>query len=179
MAKGDHQAFKTIFHHYNQRLFPHVLNIVKSGAIAEEIVQETFLKLWTNKENVGRMDNPTGWLFAVASNLSINVLRKNLNKARVLAHISQQDNSTENDVLEIVDNRLQNEILNDAINKLPGQRQLVFKLSREKGLTHREIAEQLNISPKTVNNQLTTALQFLRDYMRKAGILCLATFFLV
>jgi RNA polymerase sigma-70 factor (family 1) len=167
LATGDHEAFRIIFHHYADKVFPHVLNIVKSKSIAEELVQDTFMKLWLNRETVSAMENQEGWIFTVASNLSFNILKKAASNEKALLELKSRISFLPDS--NILEHKDQEKTLADAIKDLPAQRQLVFKLSREEGYTHQQIAEQLNISPNTVKNQLVTALRFIREYMRKAG----------
>jgi RNA polymerase sigma-70 factor (family 1) len=170
MATGDEQSFKAIFHHYTSRLLPHINNIVKSEVIAEEILQETFLRLWKNKETVGQMDNPTAWLFTVASNLCFKFLRKAANEERAMNELISRMKSHTLSQTDYDQKEKQSALLT-AVNQLPAQRQLVFKLSREAGLSHQEIADQLNISPNTVKNQIVKSIHSIRDYMQKAGVL--------
>src|SRR5687768_17097284 len=90
LSAGDHNAFRAIFHHYASQVFPHVFNIVKSKETAEEVVQDTFMKLWLNRENVSQMDNQAGWIFTVASNLSFNVLKKAATEEKALTDLKNR-----------------------------------------------------------------------------------------
>jgi RNA polymerase sigma-70 factor (ECF subfamily) len=165
MGTGDEEAFRALFHNYTPGLFAAVVKVVKAEEIAREIVQEVFLKVWHGREVVGVMEKPEGWLFRVASNLSISYLRRQAVEYRWLNSVHQAEGSTD-DILEKISFKEAREVLYQAINALPPKRRLIFRLSREEQLTHAQIAEQLEISQHTVKNQIVLARQFVEDYLK-------------
>jgi RNA polymerase sigma-70 factor (family 1) len=179
LADGDEQAFRQVFHYYTPRLLPFVFNIVKSDAIAEEIVQDVFLKLWTNRQDVAQKDSPSSWLFTVAAHSSLSFLRRvsierhYIDRIKLQMQQTWEQNPTEDQLFLAEDEAL----LRKAIDTLPPQQQLVYTLSRQAGLSHKEIAEKLGISPNTVKNHLVAALKTLRESIRKANIIFLVLFF--
>jgi RNA polymerase sigma-70 factor (family 1) len=169
MAAGDAAAFAEIFHFYNARLFPFVRRLTKSDLIAEEIVQEVFLRLLVHREKMASMERPGAWLFLVASNLSMTHLRNAFNAT--VKHTGAQRhamamNATDA-LLEELDGREMATIVEAAVRELPPKRQQVFRLSRYEGLTHQEIADRLSISPHTVKDHLVLALKTIRDYIHR------------
>jgi RNA polymerase sigma-70 factor (ECF subfamily) len=166
LAAGDEQAFRTLFHSFTPSLFASALQVVKLEEPAREIVQETFLKVWMHREALGLMDNPAGWVFRAASNLSISYLRK---QASAWKWLQQQPFSSEaaNDVLEKVSFREAQQLLHQAIAALPPKRQLIFRLSRQEELNHAEIAARLNMSQNTVKNQIVLAVKFIEHYIQQ------------
>ncbi len=179
IADGDENAFREVFHSFNQRLFPYVLNIVKSSAVTEEIVQEVFLKLWTNRQAVAEMDNPVAWLFTVAANQSFTYLKRISTEQRIIDKIKQSMRTSENPTDEYIFFNESKIILQKVVGELPAQRQVIYKLSREEGLNNQQIADQLNLSPNTVKNQLVSALRTIREQLQKtAGALFLFLLYL-
>jgi RNA polymerase sigma-70 factor (ECF subfamily) len=182
IADGDTHAFTEIFHYYNARLFPFVCRLTKSEAIAEEIVQEVFLRLWVNRGKVAAMERPGAWLFLVASNLSLTHLRNAVNIAIKHAGAYRQANATVTDaVLQELDRKDMAALVEAAVRQLPPKRQQVFRLSRQEGLTHDEIAQKLSISPHTVKDHLVLALKSIREYIQtrtgsSVGIILLLEF---
>jgi RNA polymerase sigma-70 factor (family 1) len=169
MAAGDTAAFAEIFHYYNARLFPFVRRMTKSDVVAEEIVQEVFLRLWVHREKMAAMERPGAWLFLVASNLSMTHLRNAVNAAVKHAGAHRQATSTHgrDALLEELDAREMVVIVEAAVRQLPPRRQEIFRLSRHEGLTHQEIADRLSISPHTVKDHLVLALKTIREYIRR------------
>jgi RNA polymerase sigma-70 factor (family 1) len=166
IGEGDPNAFTEMFHYYNGRLFPFVRRLTKSETIAEEIVQEVFLRLWINREKVAVMENPGAWLFTVASNLSINHLR-NVVKIAVKHAAAYHRNETKitDSTLNRLDGKEMAAIIEAAVQKLPPRQQEIFRLNRYQGLKNHEIAEKLAISNSTVKGHLTIALKSIREHV--------------
>ena len=180
LAAGNEIAFRQIFHYYTPRLLPFVFSIVKSEAVAEEIVQDVFLKLWTNRVDVAQKEAPSSWLFTIAANQSLTFLRRMSVEKRYIDTIKVQiedawlHNPTEHQLFLREDEAL----LKKAMDTLPPQQKLIYTLSRQEGLSHKEIADQLNISPNTVKNHIVTAVRTLREFIRRSSIIFFLIFFI-
>ncbi|MBX3254481.1 MAG: RNA polymerase sigma-70 factor [Chitinophagaceae bacterium] len=163
-----------LFDVYKNRLFGYVLAITHSPYIAEEITQEVFLKLWLNRLELDKIDNPDAYIFAIARNKTLNYLRKANYDKKLLREIELTTADTlNNDVEERQAVSECDGLLEKAITQLSPQRKQVYRLSRKEGLNHVEIARQLNISRNTVKNHLVETLRFIRKYLHKNGILLL------
>ncbi|MBO9632380.1 MAG: RNA polymerase sigma-70 factor [Chitinophagaceae bacterium] len=171
IAAGDETAFASIFHKYNVQLYPAVLKILKSQAEAEEIVQNTFLKLWLNRHQLPEVDSPGAWLTRIASNLALNALRDKATYHRHTA-IAGQSMATEEGEPELhLNARELKNLISEAVELMPAARQQIFKMSRYEGLSRQEIAQQLGLAESTVKNQLTSSLKFIQEYLiKKHGI---------
>ena len=166
IAKGDAGAFKTIFDTYQSRLHYYIFSFVKSNQVAEELVIDVFMKLWTGREMVIQIRNFDGFLFRVAHNKTIDFLRsvaKDPDFRELLWEEMQIGADTGADNALIIHEY--EEKVREAIALLSPQRKKVYQLSREMDLTHEEIAVQLNLSKSTVNNHLVEARQFIRQYL--------------
>lgn len=166
VSQGDAQAFSTFFHTYNARLFPFITKIVKTAAIAEEIVQETFLRAWVHREKLAQLDEPGAWLFRIASNLALTHLRNAANEAIKHAGFSNNASSV-NELTDELDKKEMAHLVEQAINLLPTKRQTIFRLSKQEGLTYLQIAGQLNISTNTVKEHMVQAIKFIKEHIRK------------
>ncbi|MBO9683178.1 MAG: RNA polymerase sigma-70 factor [Flavisolibacter sp.] len=166
IATGDQQAFTQIFYHYTQRIYNYIFAKTKSNDLTEEIVQEVFIKLWNKREELAAIQNYEAFIITMATNKTYDFLRKMASeeniKRQAWASVQSYSNITE----ETLDFHESRELLHEAVGQLPPQRKKVFLLSRQQGLSHQEIAEQLDLSPKTVNNHLTEALRFIKEYLR-------------
>ena len=176
IADGDEVAFAELFHHYTAKLHLHVASLVKSAAIAEEIIQETFLRVWMNRDQLPGIEHPRSWIFAIASNICFNHLRQQLRKEKHLRVLASHTDNSANDIPVLTELKEIRSAIHDAVDHLSGQRRLIWLLYREQGLRQAEIADQLNISISTVKNTIAQSLDFIRKHMRDKGFwipLCL------
>jgi RNA polymerase sigma-70 factor (ECF subfamily) len=179
VSGGDEQAFSLFFHTYNARLFPFVKKITKSIPVAEEIVQEVFLRAWINREKLQGLDQPAAWLFRIASNLSLTWLRNTANEAIKHQGFSNSTGETVNEITDQLDMKEMAHLVEEAISLLPPKRQAVFRLSRQEGLTHQQIASQLEISPNTVKEHMVQAVKFIKEHIRKRSGMSLGVLVLI
>lgn len=173
IANGDEQAFTEIFHIYTPKLLPYIIKIARKEQLAEEMVQETFLRLWINRAKLAQVDQPSSWLFRVASNVTVTYLKTQLNRKRLLTKVQVEEE--EDTVSQKIHSKELVLLIQHAINLLPEKRQEIYRLSREAGLTHQQIADQLGISINTVKNQLGMALKFMQEHISKETGLTLLT----
>lgn len=166
LAHGDEEAYTLIFHLFTPRLFPYILKITKDEQLAKELLQETFLKLWAHKDDLHQIDQPASWLFRIAATSCLMHLRTQANRERILRSMPAKEEGT-NDVLEYTDTKDVSKMIENAVNALPPKRQQIYRLSREEGFSHQQIAEMLKISLQTVKNQMGIALKSIQDFMHK------------
>lgn len=172
IAQSDQDAYTRIFHLYTPRLYPYILKLTKNDQLAKEFLQETFLRLWANREQLPGIALPGSWLFRVAANICLSYLRIEAGRSGLQQQVYNKMRPAAFSVTEEVDYRQVRLVIHKAIELLPEKRKQVYLLSREDGLSHKEIAERLDISVHTVKNHLALALRFIQDYLReKAGIL--------
>lgn len=180
LAKGDERCFETIYHHYYGRLFPFVDKMVRSRLLTEEIIQDIFVQLWINRHLLENVQFPTSYLFNIAANKTLNYLKKIANNQKLVDKMASGKLDYSNDTEEQLMLRESTRIIEMAVAKLPEQRRLIWELSRNEGLTHKQIAERLGISASTVNNQLGHAMQHIRSILEnKASMLSLSIIILL
>lgn len=158
---GDEEAFSSIYKHYWEKVYNFSRLYLVSTEDVAEVVQEVFIKLWETRHLVDEEQPFEGYLFIITRNQIFNYSRKQLNysflKLTVLQSIEMS--YEEEDQLEISDLKKHLSIL---ISQLTERQQEIFRMSREKHLTYKQIADQLSISEKTVEYHMTTALKYLR-----------------
>jgi RNA polymerase sigma-70 factor (ECF subfamily) len=164
-AEGDEHAFASLFHAYHQSLGSYIFKLTDSRAVAEEIVQEAFIKAWQQRSTLVEVKNFKSWIFMVSRNHALNTMR---NRSRqLLRHnewLKQQDSASEME--NSTDVSYLNKIIAEAIASLPAQQQRAYLLSRENAMTHAQIAAEMQISPNTVKRHITIALQTITSYLR-------------
>jgi RNA polymerase sigma-19 factor, ECF subfamily len=167
MRLGDEQALEVIFRTYYPGLVGFVRRYVKTTEIAEELVQDLFLKLWSRRGSLGEIDSVKTYLFRAARNTALNHLRR-----RKLEHEWLEKEGTmitEEQTLEGDETVTESELaaaVRAAVDRLPPRCREVFMLSRDGGLTYNEIAKSLGISIKTVETQMGRALKALRESLK-------------
>ncbi|GGB00826.1 RNA polymerase sigma-70 factor [Mucilaginibacter rubeus] len=156
----DENAFELFFHVLNNSLIKFCVLYVHQREIAEEIVSDVFVKCWLNRKNLTEIQNPETYLFVAVKNQSLNHIKK-----YSTIHVVQIE---ETNTVEFVNTyNPQKEIENkelifrmdQAIAGLPQQCRIVFRLIKEDGMKYKEVAEILNISPRTVQTQLFRAIK--------------------
>ncbi|THU35850.1 RNA polymerase sigma-70 factor [Niastella caeni] len=169
-AEGDQTAFTNIFDHYSPRLFAFILKITKSQSAAEDITQEVFLKLWTNREKLPDIKSYSSYIFTMAFNYTVNYIKRNIWEAGKLRIIENNGITHSNITEEIIDFNESNLLVQQAVQQLPPQKKIIYKLNREQGLTLEQIAGQMNLSRNTVRNHLAEAINFIRTYIKQQTI---------
>jgi len=174
LAQGDENAFTGIFHFYSRKLYPWLLKKTREAEVAEEIMQDTFLKVWVNRERLAGMDNPEGYIYKIAANLTLDHFRKLAMEHKILNRF-QNGNANAVDVSPqgVIDFKETQKIIDQAVHQLPDQRKRIYTM-RQEGMSYQEIAAALGISANTVKNQLIIAGKFIRGYLVENGISTLA-----
>lgn len=163
IQKDDRVAFFHIYERYCKRLFGFVLKYVKQKEDAEEIVQEVFVKIWESRNKIGAYSSFESFLFTVAYNATISVLRKRANETKYIEHVKslQYVNSSPDLIDEIHFHELKDKV-QSLLDELTPRQKEIFQLSREEGLSHDEIARKLDISVNTVKKHIANTLAFLK-----------------
>src|SRR5258705_11190877 len=166
VAGGDEKAFEELFYAYHNQLGAYVMGWTKSIAIAEEIVQDVFLKIWMNRQALPSVDRFDNYLYILSRNFQFNSLRKIANnrfKSREWAKNFENDQDFSPDT--VAEEYLP--LIEQTIATLPPQQQKVYILKRRQDLKYEEIASQLNISPETARKHLAAALKNITAYVKE------------
>lgn len=169
LSKDDPHAFGVLFSEYYSPLCLYAMRFTKDKASAEEIVHETFVKLWEHRENLDINESVAGYLYKSVQNNALNYLKKEQIKnkyseayAEQLRNAEEYFTVTQESGLSVVlAKELESKIL-EAIDSLPEQCKEIFKLSRFAGLKNQEIADKKKVTLNTVQKQISIALEKLR-----------------
>ena len=163
IQKDDKVAFYNIYERYCIRLYGFVLRYVKQKEDAEEIVQEVFVKIWESRSKINVNSSFESFLFTVAYNTTISMLRKKINETKYIEHLkSLQQTTLSLDLINEIHFNELNDRLQLLLNQLTPRQKEVFQLSRDEGLTNDEIAKKLNLSVNTVKKHISNTLTILR-----------------
>jgi RNA polymerase sigma-19 factor, ECF subfamily len=165
VAKGNEKAFRTLYDACFNQLSAYIFKLCKSPAATEEIVQEIFLKLWLNRVALTNVDAPEAYIFSMARNKTIDYLRKLAKETQLITALSiqlQEYNNNIDDKLNISELQL---IIEEALSQLSPQKIQIFRLSKQEGLSHDEIANKMQLSKSTVKNHLSETLKHVREHI--------------
>ena len=165
-SEGNKTAFEAIFNRYKDKLYQFTFSLNQSKEVTEDIIQDTFLKLWQEKERLASIEHFSSYLFLMTKNQSINALKRFAKETLILSRLNQQEGDAGSNPQTIYEYKQTQELLDISLQQLPPQQKLVYSLSRDKGMKHDEIAAQLNISTSTVKNHIVQALRSLKGKMR-------------
>ncbi|WP_421893281.1 RNA polymerase sigma-70 factor [Marinoscillum sp.] len=173
MIDNDQNGFDQLFDMYHKKIYFFCIKNGLSVEDSEEIVQEVFVKFWNSRRGIDPNKNVQAYLYTIAQNTIFDEYKKRIKRKAAedyQLHLLQPTNNTQETVAY---NELE-ELIAKTLRNLPEKRKLVFELSRYKGLSNREIAEQVGITVKTVEAHLTLALQEFRAVFKQAEIIGIA-----
>ncbi len=179
LTQGNQEAFRSLFGEYARRIFVFARGYLKSNEEAEEVVQEVFIKIWNVRASINTELSFKSYLFKITYNyireLFLKKARENSYKHDLLDFAVDFDNRTE----EKIDYQSLLELVEGLIDRLPPRQKEVIILKKKDGLPVKEIAELLDISPRTVEKHLSEALKFLKTELSEehvAGLLFFSLF---
>lgn len=167
IAMGEEDAFTELFERYREKLFYYLLRHTKSPEVAEEIVTDIFMKLWLGRELAGQIKDIGAFLHKVGYYKVMDFLRTTARHERLKKVYSHhvKAGADEFPADPMLDDELKS-LIYKAVNQLPPRRKLMYRLSRQEGMTHEQIACLLNLSTSTVNNTLVSASRSIVSYVR-------------
>ena len=167
---GDETAFREVFDHYKARFHSAAFKMTRSAELAEDIVQEVFIALWDKRKKVAAAKNPEAYLFTILHNSIYAQFRKLALERQLKKKLSEEPEAMEENPVEMLLLEKENrELWENVVSSMPAQQQLVYRLSKQEGLSREEIAQKLNISPNTVRNHLSASIEFIRLYFKKGA----------
>ena len=159
LALGDHEAFRSLFMKYYPKMKYFIAHIVKSEEIAEELTQDIFEKIWRNRAELTNIQSFSSYLYRISKNIAINHLRRKYVERTYIENYNIDLDFSLEDQLDANELRL---LILLEVDKMPEQRKKIFMMSRFQNIKNDEIAQNLNITKKTVENHLNMALKQIR-----------------
>src|SRR5688572_14380955 len=166
LSEGDITTFEMLFRTYYQPLCNYAFTFLQDREDAEEIVQSTFILVWEKRDTLAIRTSVKPYLYAMVRNACLNVIKhEKIKQKYAVEEMALADRSHEDVTHAMASHELEYRI-KIAMEELPEQCRMVFKLSRFEELRYAEIAEQLNISVKTVENHMGKALKIMREQLK-------------
>ncbi len=171
MRSNPQKGFEMLFHTFYGEVCRHIYRFIPNQTVVEDIAQELFTELWTKRETLNIKISPGAYLHRMAVTRSLNYIRDNKKHMFVSEEALESSPSKLHSVLEELSATALSAVITKAIDTLPERCRIVFMLSRFENMSNAEIGKELDISVKTVENQMTKALKVLRiavDIFRNA-----------
>ncbi len=168
---NNEDAFCELYIRYRKRMLSFCLTFIKIPEVAEDVVQEVFATIWSGRNCLNPEMSFSSYLYTITRNRMLNFLRQVSQDAKIKTRLQEAGHPAVNVTdVQILDNEYK-EILEKAISQLSPLRQNIFRLSREENKSHKEIAQQLGISPYTVQENISAALKHIKTYLiHNAGL---------
>jgi RNA polymerase sigma-70 factor (ECF subfamily) len=172
VADNDEAAFEMLFHRFVPKIQPVLLGMVKSEAVAQDLVQDIFLNIWVNRYKLPEIESPSNWIFKIVYNRSYTWLEQQAvrQKAHHRIGTAQSPLTANIPTEESVSFAETSRLVRQAIQALPPQTKKIYLLSREEGLKHQEIADTLQLSISTIKNTLVNACKAIKGHLENQGI---------
>lgn len=167
---GQLKSFDQLYEKYSQNLYRFAMSLLKTHEDAEGVVQEVFFRVWNKRKDLSESKSIQSFLFTITYNVIIDQLRKRVKDQKYkqfLINQAQRNLSSTEDDLEFQD--LKNEV-EKAIDELPEKRKQIYRMSREEGMSYKEIADLKQIKIKTVENHINLALRHIRKRLEAKQI---------
>ncbi len=182
IAGGDERSFAILFHWYSKPLAEFVFKLTNSIDATEEIIQDSFIKIWLRRETLTGINNFSGYLYILCRNEALLALKKIASKT--VAHAAFEKDLLNELEIEETDSLIDEyrNLIQIAVDKLPEQQQKVYKMSRYDRLKHDEIAKVLSLSPETVKKHIQLAVQFIKKDVsshKDLGVILILTDFIL
>ena len=154
LQKGEVEAFDSIYNKYSGKLYAFGLKYLRSKAEAEELVQSVFLKVWENYKNLKKESSFKSYLFTIAYNEICNLFRKRNYRQKFINDTLYENTQTSYEIETSIDCQSVLDQVQQIIDKLPEKQKIIFLKSRHEGKSTKEIAEEIGLSPGTVDNYI-------------------------
>ena len=170
LQKGDVEAFDLIYEKYSGKLYAFGLRYLKSTDETEELVQSVFLKLWENYKILKKESSFKSYLFTIAYNDICKLFRKRNYCHKFIDDTLYENSQSSSETEEAIDYQSVLAQVEQIVNKLPERQKTIFFKSRQEGKSTKEIAEEVGLSPGTVDNYISESLKFIRVRLHKENL---------
>lgn len=163
VKRGDLAAYEVLFKKYFKELYRFAYTYIRDSTISEEMAQEVFLYVWEKRDKIEIQTTLKTYLYSAVKNKCLNYIKLELPKHRATGDVSEVMLSVSTEIKDEKENEYIKKNIKKAVDQLPTKCRQIFMLSRNAGMTYEEIAEELGLSKKTVENQMGIALKKLRE----------------
>lgn len=179
LKENNEAAFEKLYFLYSKRILGYLIKLVKSDTIASEILQEIFIKIWNNRQNINPNLSFRSYLFRIAENKVVDFFRKAARDKKLQATLIQSACEEYCHVEEGFCAKENEQILHDVINLLPTRRRQIFQLIKIEGHSYDEVSQLLSISTSTINDHIVKATKFIREQLEDSSVIALSLLLII
>ena len=166
LLQGDEIAFEKIYKVYSPKLYGNLLRLIKSVPQTEQILQDVFIKVWEYRASIDPEKSFRSFIFKMAENKAYDFFRKAARDKKLESELIAISTVNYTELEEFLSDNEKLVLLENAIKRLPPQRQQVFRLCKLEGKSYKEVSEMLNISLSTISDHIVKATKSIRDSLK-------------
>ena len=170
LSNDDQDALEALFKYYYPRLHHFAKSFLKLDEGIDDILQEVFLKIWINRKKINNTQSFNAYIFTITRNLLLNELRNRLNDRKAKDALIEKSVAEEFILFRQIEFDELTEKVNQIVSHLPEKQKEIFTLSRTKGLSHKEISQELHIAEKTVEYHIHQVIEILKRQLKGMGL---------
>ncbi|WP_430809946.1 MULTISPECIES: RNA polymerase sigma factor [unclassified Carboxylicivirga] len=178
LAKDNEASLEELFNYYYPRLYSFSKSFLKFDEGIDDILQEVFVKIWQKRKSINSANTFNSYIFTITRNLLLNELRTRLNNENLKEEVKRLSLASEYSSVDQIEYSELRKKTNQLIEELPERQKEIFVLSRTEGLTHKEIAEKLGITTKTVEYHISLAIRYIKENLKSYGVVAMLYFYL-
>ena len=163
LAEGDEEAFVALYNKYHSYLYYTALKLTQSEALAKDITQDVFLKIWETRATINPKDNFAAYIHVICRNRIVNLFKRATREEAIKNELYQFADEADQEDDDFYDHYRQ--LLDKAVELLPPQRRNIFILCKWQKKSYEDVARQFNISRSTVQDHIVKATKFIKDYL--------------
>ncbi|HAL54861.1 MULTISPECIES: RNA polymerase sigma factor [Sphingobacterium] len=164
LRAGNYEAFEQIYDRYSPKLTGNLVRLLKDRDLAAECLQEIFVRLWEHRGSIDPEKSIKAYLFRISENMVYDIFRKVARDEKMRAHFISFTTEAYDHIEKALFDQEGRQLLHEAIDKLPPQRKRVYSMCKLEEKSYKEVADLLGISQAAVNDHVTKANAFLKDY---------------
>lgn len=173
VKKGNQKAFRQIYDRYHRPLHLLALRFLKDHHMAEDAVQDIFIKLWLSREKIDHPKFLKSFLFTCVKNHVLNMIRNNRRRILAAYELTEEHHPVTNCTEDGIQYREYQNIFSEGLNEMPDKRREIFRLKMYEGLSNAQIAQKLQISIHTVKVHYQLGSKYIKSYLKKEAEICL------
>lgn len=166
LIEGDSSAFEELYRVYSSPIYYFVYSTLFDKSLAEDITQSCFIKIWEKRAELDTSKNFSSYLYTIAKNLVYRESERQIQDAKYFAFVKDLNENNSTTIEEEVHLGFMQKKIYDLIDQLPAARKKIFMLSRMKGYSNKEIADELSVSERTVETQIYRTLLYLKEKLK-------------